>query len=104
MALRNEKVFPNSAVNAVCSLALTMAIAFGVFMVLAAQGCSVVDQGLLQSSQSFYDAVAPEYEAYVENDNRLSEDERENRKRTVRSQEFSLRKHTELAEEQGGSE
>ncbi len=103
MSFRNVKVYPNAAVNAVSATAITAAIVFAI-VVICLSGCSVVNQGLLESSQAFYDAVAPEYGAYVENDNRLDEDERENRKRTIRSQGFSLRKHQELLKEQGAPE
>ncbi len=67
-------------------------------------GCAVVDSNLLSSSEAFLEAVGPEYSAYVEADPKLSQDQKDNRQRTVRAQTWSLKQHRNLLEEQDGDE
>ena len=65
-------------------------------------GCSTVNEGLLRSSEAFYDAVAVEYSGYVGGDPRLTTEQKANRGRTVRAYGWCLVQHRRLLEEQGG--
>lgn len=55
-----------------------------VLLVVTAAGCSLNGQ-FVAADRATYDALVPEYDAYVDSDSRLSPDQKDRRHETTRS-------------------
>ena len=58
--------------------------------VVFSSGCCAVPRAFWDGEQAVYNALAQEYVSYVEGDTSLSEDQAEDRKRTIRAWRYSL--------------
>ena len=63
--------------------------ALAVFALWALCGCAP-SREFYEASRAFYDVVAPEYGAYVEADEGLSEERKEDRRRRLRARRVAL--------------
>lgn len=61
-------------------------------------GCATPEAAFVRAERATYQAVAPEYVAYVEADPALSDEEKERRRRTVRTWDLSIRQHEAAAQ------
>jgi hypothetical protein len=54
-------------------------------------GCAAPNTAFVQAERSTYNAIAPEYSAYVETDGSLTSDQKTRRQRTLQTWDLSLR-------------
>ena len=66
--------------------------------VLSAVGCASVPRAFLEGEQAAYKAISPIYAEYLLSDQRISDQQREDRLRTLRAWKFSLEKAERSAE------
>jgi len=65
--------------------------------VMLSAGCCSVPKVFWDGEQAVYNALAQEYVVYVEGDTSLSDEQVEDRKRTIRAWRFSLDKAEKVA-------
>ena len=68
-------------------------------LVLLLCGCATVPRAFLEAEDAIYQAIAPEYLRYVEEDPALSRDQKASRSRTLRAWRYSLDQAAKAAQE-----